>query len=74
MRDETRNDAGGQEQPSLPVAPGRGSLRPRPGATVSIPPRTAPPGLAAQETLRTRLTLLRPQPMRLRPAPRDDSE
>jgi hypothetical protein len=65
MRNETSDS---REQGCGPV-PARNDRRPS-SATVSIPPRVPTPFGAT--TLRARLALLRPQPLRLRPASRSD--
>jgi hypothetical protein len=72
MRDETRDEmheAAGRPAP----AAGDRLATTAAGATVSIPPRPGPPvPPLGSTTLHARLALLRPQPVRLRPAP--DSE
>jgi hypothetical protein len=68
MRDETRDEAREQDRRLVPDA---GMLLARhmaAGATVSIPPRPAAGAPLGPTTLHARLALLRPRPVRLRPA------
>jgi hypothetical protein len=71
MRDETPNETAGKDAELPPVGDRRTPAR-MPGATVSIPPRTAAGALLGPTTLHARLALLRPQPVRLKPSGREN--
>jgi|WetSurMetagenome_2_1015567.scaffolds.fasta_scaffold360182_2 hypothetical protein len=71
MRNEAPNDTSSGEDAVAPAGGRRqGATAPR-GATVSIPARDAA-ALLGPATLRARLALLRPQPVRLDPAEREN--
>lgn len=66
-----KDTTGPREQEGGPIpARAQRHAAPASGATVSIPCRVVTPISAT--TLRARLALLRPQPLRLRPAERSD--
>jgi hypothetical protein len=67
MRDETRDETRTAERRPIPAVGDRRAAG-APGATVSIPPRSEHPTPFGPTTLHARLALLRPQPVRLRPA------
>jgi hypothetical protein len=71
MRDETRDQTREAERRPVTAAGERRAMR-APGATVSIPPRAAHAAPFGPTALHARLALLRPQPVRLRPAPGDE--
>jgi hypothetical protein len=67
MRNETYDDS--REAGGRPPVAGNGQApRLGAGATVSIPPRSRPSAEFGSTAARARLALLRPQPVRLRPA------
>jgi hypothetical protein len=71
MRDETRDETRTEEGRPIPAV-GERRTSGHAGATVSIPPRTGHPTPFGPTTLHARLALLRPQPVRLRPARETD--
>jgi hypothetical protein len=67
MRDETRDEREQERMPATDAGTRQAGRLPA-GATVSIPSRAASGAPFGATTLHARLALLRPRPVRLRPA------